>query len=214
MQTLPFVPFSTAYGLFMNLCGVNTRGLPKQDWPVVKIAIAQIKAPKVFKRMRHIGRIPNNGLGAASTPNKPNKYYTPGDVLELKHKPIDAVVSEVLFDVFGILVVDADADLLERYMTPDRIGPVYLGESNSPVSVRLFTSIPRPVDWWAQTAGRRTVYYSHAEVDYCDHNNTRNINVELVRSQTIPDNAWVTIPDLPREETSGDVDNRDSLRAL
>ena len=207
--TAPFVPPSAAYGLLLNIAGIESRlddgkspmTLMKSDLPTATIAIGVVRLPRTASLYQQAHNYPVGTTGKGRLADaKGNKYN------------IQPVRRELLADIDGYICLDRAAELEasvreglrqeSRFASDDhaRYGLPFLGDNNFLISklheerelqpAYWFTLLRREEATEAANVCRMTIWIDRKDM-------TQTISHLYSRTptpvQTIPEAAWTVI---------------------
>jgi len=209
-STSPVMPPSTAYGLVLNLAGIEMRGsfngvttLIRPDLPRLRLAIGLIKPTERSSLYQQLHSYPvgNSGKELAQLTHGAKFWITP-------------VRREVLVDYEGVLGVQtSDANLraqiaqgLRGELETERYGLPFAGDNNflydciedieqPPATTRWYTRI-QSGDAPRKGSGRLTV-----GIDRADNSRTTSYLYAPLEEQHAfpPETAWTWTPHAPQE---------------
>jgi CRISPR-associated protein Cas5t len=213
--TAPFITPSAAYGLLLNVAGIESRRddgespmtVTRRGLPPARIALGAIRLPEVQTLYQQLHNYPVGTTGkdrAAET--KGNKYN------------IQPIRRELLTEIDGYICLEADTALEERVrrglregarFAPEgvrRYGLPFLGDNNLLLSHLAEESTPAPAYWFRRlerenAAGATNVVRLTVWIDRRDM--ARTVSGLYSREDDprveIPPDAWTTIVP-PKEE--------------
>jgi CRISPR-associated protein Cas5t len=210
--TSPVMPPSTAYGLILNLAGIEMRGPMngvtteiRDGLPRLRIAVGAISTPELstIYQQLHSYRV---GTDAASkelaAKTKGAKYW------------ITPVRREILVGYDGMIGVQSeDGGLLERArkglrgeLDSPRYGLPFAGDNNLLIDRIDFLEEPMPVHWYAQIQpddpSRKGSCRLTVGINRSDNSRTTSfLCAPLVEAQSKPpETAWVWAPNEPAND--------------
>jgi CRISPR-associated protein Cas5t len=203
----PVMPLSTAYGLMLNLAGIEMRDptpgvttLIRQDLPALRIAVGVISAPERSTLYQQLHSYP---VGASG---KELKEKTQGAKFW-----ITPVRREVLVDYDGMIGVETDDEsLLQRIqqglrgeLPEARYGLPFAGDNNLLIDQIDVVDQPPPTRWYtriqANDPPRKGSCRLTVGINRTDNSRTTSfLCAPLVEAQgKPPETAWVWVPNEP-----------------
>lgn len=211
-STAPVIPPSTAYGLILNLAGIEMRDYsnPKitqirQDLPAMQLAIG-IK--KISEKSSIYQQLHSYPVGDSSKPLKPltkgAKYH------------ISPVRREVLIDFEGFIGVQTENEaLLEKVgkglsgqLEINRYGLPFAGDNNFLFDkIEVLAELPEKVIWYVrhQTDDKAVKSSCRLSVSINRTDNSKTTSFVFVPKENLtlplPESAWTWTPNPPKEKT-------------
>lgn len=204
--TAGFLTHSAAYGLVLNLAGIDSRlddgestmTLMRTDLPSVKIALGALCFPQVQSLYQQGHNYPVGNTGAERAPlTKGNKYN------------ITPIRRELLSNLRAYVCLDENSELEQRvrnglagHYNTTRYGLPFLGDNNFMVDVLREEGERQPAHWYeavTESDGRgpqpRTTRLT-LSIDRQNMAKTKSALFAPSAEQTvpIPENAWVNVP--------------------
>ena len=204
--TAGFITPSVAYGLLLNIAGVESRlddgkspmTLIKKDLPRAKIALGALSFPRVQSLYQQAHNYPVGKTGAEHAPAAKGSKYN-----------ITPVRREFLSDIRAYVCLEDSQELAERIRdglrgvhNPSRYGFPFLGDNNFLIDVLHEEVNRQPAHWYEKTAENdvegprpRTTRLTIT----IDRQNMANTTSALFFPRPeaqfdIPENAWVSVP--------------------
>lgn len=206
LSTAPTITYSAAWGLLLNLAGIETRlnGSPttlvRPDAPPLRIAIGSVKPSHIgsLYQQLHIYRVGTDSKEDADRiKNWPCKSY--------KHH-IRPCRREVLIDFDVQLAVEGDSELLDQIVKgitdglPDSYGLPFLGDNNFLIDVIDILEVPREVRWYerlsSEVGPREASCRLTVGIDRSDSSQTTRALVAPVEEPVSepPEGSWFWVP--------------------
>lgn len=207
-STAPVMPPSAAYGLVLNLAGIEMRdyGNPKtteilKDLPSLRLAIGVIRQPEkssVYQQL-HSYLVGNSGKELAPLTKGAKFWITP-------------VRREILIDYVGIIGVQTDDETLREKVEKGLRGEIereyglpFAGDNNFLFDkIEVLDEQPKDVIWYVQhqpddkqVKGSCRLYVSINRTD-----NSKTISKIFVPKETFDDNVWTWTPHEPQPKTT------------
>ena len=204
--TAGFVTPSAAYGLLLNIAGIESRlvaaeqpmTVTREDLPYAKIALGALNFPYVHSLYQQAHNYPvGKEAGAKYVPLAKGSKYN-----------ITPVRREFLSDIHAYICLEDSCDLEDRVRNglrgkynAARYGVPFLGDNNFLIDVLREETDPQPAYWYEKIAEHdsggprpRTTRLTIT----IDRQNMANTTSALFfpcseQRQDIPENAWVTI---------------------
>jgi CRISPR-associated protein Cas5t len=206
--TTPFITPSAAYGLVLNLAGIESRlddgespmTLMRGDLPEVEIALGAVAFPRVQSIFQQLHNYPVGATGKGRAPECKGAKYN-----------IQPIRREFLSGVDGYLCIRGNETLegqarhgLKGGNPPDglrRYGIPFLGDNSFMLDVLREEDPPKEEAHWYQHLARlepgQAVRYSRLSVWIDRANQTRTVAHLYApakeRSKEPPDDAWTSI---------------------
>jgi len=217
-QTAPFITPTGAYGLLLNMAGIESRKVDPNknatdmadDLPTAKVAIGMIHEPSTSRLLQQLHNYPVGNTGKEHAPNTKGTKYN-----------IQPIMRELLVGIEGYLAIDGNSDLenkisqgisgglaTKRTDGLPRYGVPFLGDNSLMLDiVEEISSEHRPIqparwycpiDTFEDTSGplpgtcRMPIW-----IDRNDMSRTRSdLFAPCEPSVGIPDSAWTNISPL------------------
>lgn len=205
--TAGFITPSAAYGLLLNIAGIESRledgkhpmTVTRKDLPHAKIALGALSFPQIHSLYQQAHNYPiGKDAGAKYIPlTKGSKYN------------ITPVRREFLSDIRAYICLTDNPDLTNKVRdglngeyNAARYGVPFLGDNNFLIDILREESIRQPAYWYERISEQesdgpqpRTTRLTIT----IDRQNMANTKSALFfpcpsQRQDVPDNAWVTIP--------------------
>lgn len=220
-HTSPFITPSSAYGLLLNLAGIESRvddgvssmTLMREDLPTLSLAIGMIRAPQMCSTFQQLHNYPITGVGKAAglARSKGAKYN------------IQPVRREVLCDVEAYLAVDGNESIEDgirgalsnglaqpRVDGTPRYGVPFLGDNSYMIDRIDIVADPVPAQWYCrlrdltQTDSQRVRSGTCRMTIWVDRADMTHTVTDLYVPQEdpdgrIPSSAWTRIPPIQKE---------------
>ncbi len=200
--TAPFLTPSAAYGLLLNLAGVEMRDLQTEDvmtriatgLPRLRIALGELRQPRLHTVYQQLHNYPVGSTGKEHKPKTKGSKYN-----------IAPVRRAFLSDVAACVAVQADSGFLAAVRDgleghgSGRYGLPFLGDNNFLLDRAEVVAEPLAARWWrrvdssedsAPGASRLTM-----TIDRTDWSRTTSALFAPAESpsQNIPESAWVEV---------------------
>lgn len=213
-STAPVIPPSAAYGLILNLAGIEMRDYsnPKtteirQDLPPMRLAIGVLHQPEKSSIYQQLHSYPVGNSGKELAPlTKGAKFW------------ITPVRRETLVDYEGIIGVQTDDAILPETIEKGlrgeletaRYGLPFAGDNNFLFDeIKVLDEPPENVVWYAryqsedkQVKGSCRLYVGINRTD-----NSKTTSFVFVPKENLtlplPETAWTWTPHPPKEKTTG-----------
>ncbi len=205
--TAGFITPSAAYGLLLNIAGIESRlddatqpmTVTREDLPSAKIALGALSFPQVHSLYQQAHNYPvGKDAGAKYAPlTKGSKYN------------ITPVRREFLSDIRAYICLEDNSDLMDRIRdglmgkyNVGRYGIPFLGDNNFLIDILREETDRQPAYWYEKTAehdsGNPRPRTTHLTITI-DRWNMANTTSALFfpcpeQRRDIPENAWVTMP--------------------
>lgn len=204
--TLPVMPFSAAYGLVLNLAGIETRDprpspttLMRADTPPVRLALGALREGEVSTLYQQLHSYPVGASGKELKERaRGSKYW------------IAPARRELLVGLDVLIGVEASLDLRDRVarglagdLGEARYGLPFAGDNNLLFDRLDLVPDPPPVRWYARLAPgeapRRGSCRLTVGIDRADSSRTSAVLVAPIEAaiRDPPESAWVWTPRLP-----------------
>lgn len=210
-NTAPVMPPSAAYGLVLNLAGIEMRdyGNPKTteirtDLPCLQLAIGVIRQPDKSSMYQQLHSYPvgNSGKELAALTKGAKFWITP-------------VRREMLVDYIGIIGVQTDNETLQTRvgkglrgeLEESRYGLPFAGDNNFLFDkIEILEAPPEKVTWYVQhqnddkqVKGSCRLYIGINRTDNSKTTSSIFVPKENL-SLPLPDNAWTWTPNKPQSQ--------------
>ncbi len=206
-SSYPIIPYSAAWGLALNLAGVEIR--VKQDEPVTEIDLAAPNLQIAIGAVEHAERnclyqqlhsypVGTSGSKEMAPRTKGSKYW------------IAPVKREILVGLDAIVGIKGDDELLGRMdkglrgeLQVERYGLPFAGDNNLLFDDIQILDAPIPAYWYSPIAAEsRPMVGSSRLTIGIDRNDSSNTSSQLsapaaTRSAAPPDSAWMWTPKSP-----------------
>ena len=223
-STAPVMPPSAAYGLVLNLAGVEMRDYsnPKtteilKDLPNLRLAIGVFRQPEKSSMYQQLHTYP---VGNSGKPNTKDTQEEKDRSLESLAKGakfwITPARREMLIDYIGIIGVQTDDETLQEKvekglrgeLEESRYGLPFAGDNNFLFDrIEVLNEPPEDVVWYVrhqsddkQVKGSCRLYVGINRTDNSKTTSSIFVPKEDL-SLPLPENAWTWTPNPPREKT-------------
>jgi CRISPR-associated protein Cas5t len=211
-STAPVMPPSAAYGLVLNLAGIEMRDYsnPKtteilKDLLSLQLAIGVLKTPEKSSVYQQLHSYPVGNSGKELAPlTKGAKFW------------ITPVRREILIDYVGIIGVKTDDETLRKKIEKGLCGEInreyglpFAGDNNFLFDkIEVINHPPEDVVWYVrhqpddnQVKGSCRLYIGINRTD-----NSKTTSAIFVPKENLslplPENAWTWTPNLPQQKTT------------
>ncbi len=202
--TAGFITPSAAYGLLLNIAGVEMRyddgksvmTMIKNDLPAIKIAVAEIKAPKRHVVLQQLHNYPIGTTGKEYAPQTKGSKY---NIIPVKRELLSGIEAYICIECSEELE-NAISDGLSG-KTERMYGLPFLGDNNFLIDRFEAVSQPEPAFWYEMIGDEDDETREHitrmtTRIDRADLSKTQSVLFASAREKTAvpPQNAWVDMP--------------------
>lgn len=198
-STMPVIPPSAAFGLVLNLAGIEMRGedvgttLISPDLPRLRLAVGTVHEATVSTLYQQLHSYP---VGSSGKEFKARSHGTKNWIAPVRR--------EILVGLDAVIAVESEnADLLNRVKrggspTEPRYGLPFAGDNNFLFDRIDFIDSPPPVRWYCGLSEANTRTGSvrlTVSIDRADQSRTQTVLVAPCDPCiTPPENAWHQVP--------------------
>ncbi len=200
----PFVTPSAAYGLVLNVAGIESRlddgtstaTVTRPGLPTVRLALGALRLPSVATLFQQLHNYPVGNSGVEWREQTKGSKYN-----------IQPVWREILVGIEGYIALEAEEALQAqvrrglRGEIRDRYGLPFLGDNNYLIDVLREEASPRPAHWFERVAPDASVRGGPPArltewIDRTDSSRTRAALYRTAQSPAseIPSQAWTQLP--------------------